>query len=659
MNKESVTDDQAAPSSTVKAVETRHRALPFPLQIVFYLFMALAVWVSVDFFFSIGSFGFYFAQYQYYWVLIGLLMPFVYLLLPATKAARDKIPWYDYLAAIAFCVIPFYFSTQYEVMQWGFWSMDPPLLSYILGIVLVFLVMESGRRSGGNVFLIVCIVLSVIPLISDKLPTAISSMPFKPNELVGHVVFDSEGFMGLPMEVIGGTLMGFLIFAGLLIRTGAGEFFLNLATAIGGHTRGGVAKVAVLGSAFFGSLSGSVLSNIAGTGSITIPGMKKTGFQSYYAGAVEACASTGGVLMPPVMGAVAFVMASMTQIPYSEIIVAALIPSILFYFALMIQVDCYAARNGLKGVPREELPRFWTVFKDGWQFIFVLAFLIWGMLYMRWELLTPFYASALLLLITVVMFKKTGFNLRKLIYYLEGIGKLLVDTIAIILPLAPVVSGLLITGIAPAFTAGILRLSGGVPFFALLLGFVACYILGMAGFLVSAYIFLALGLAPALVASGFDIMGVHLFIIYCAMLSSITPPVAAGAFLAANIAGAPPMKTAMTSMKMGIVLYLIPFFFVYEPALIMKGTVPEMIFHLATALLGVFLLACSMEGYLTGVGVMKTYARVVLGAIGLMLAVPNSTLFYIALGLGVLFIGYLIFTKRKGQGMLIDSQPVD
>ncbi|MCK9274259.1 MAG: TRAP transporter fused permease subunit [Syntrophales bacterium] len=643
-----LTKDKDTQYASKKVDIAAQRKLPFPLQIVFYIFTLLSVLIAVDFFFSLGLLGFYFTEYQYYYILIALLMPFVYLLLPASKTAQSYIPWYDYFAAATIFSIAFYFSTQYEPIQWGYWTMNPPLLSLILGTVLIVLTMESARRTGGTAFLIVCIVLSIVPLISHQLPGVLNAPRFEFKILVGHVAFDSEGFLGLPMKVIGGTLFGFLIFAGILIRTGAGAFFLDMANILGGRSRGGPAKVAVIGSAFFGSLSGSSMANIAGTGSVTIPAMKRYGYPNYYAGAVEACASTGGVLMPPVMGAVVFVMVTMTQIPYATILVAALIPSILFYLGLLIQIDGFAAKNGLKGVTREQLPRFWPVFKNGWHFIFVLIFLVWGLLVMRWEVLTPFYASALLFLIIVIMFKKTGFNLGALLSILEGIGGLLVYTIGIILPLAPVVAALLITGLAPSFTAGILNLSGGIPFITLLLGFIACYILGMTGLLVSAYLFLAMGLAPALEATGFNVLGVHLFIIYYAMLSIITPPVAAGAFLAANIANAKPMQTAVQAMRLGVVIYVIPFFFVYEPALILQeGTVWQISFHIATAVLGVLLIASSLEGYLIGIGKLKVFSRILIGIIGFLIAMPSTAGVLLSFVLAIPIVTLWVIDKRK------------
>jgi TRAP transporter 4TM/12TM fusion protein len=626
--------------------ETRYRDLGTPLQMVFYMCVALAVLLAIDFFFSLGLGGFHLSNWQYYYLLIGVLLPFVFLFIPAKKKASQRIPWYDFLAAALAFVIPVYFSFYVMDMQLGGWSMHPTPFNFTAAFILTLLTLESARRAGGSIFFFVCLFLGVYPLIAPFMPGILQGPEFDLSTLIGHVAFDSEGFMGIPMQVIGGILIGFLVFAGLLIRTGAGDFFLNLAMAMAGHTRGGPAKVAVIGSAFFGSLSGSIFANIVGTGSVTIPAMKKVGFPPHYAGSVEACASTGGVLMPPVMGAVAFVMSSMTGIPYANIMIAAFVPSILYYLGLLIQVDGCAARTGLRGMPREQIPKFWATFKDGWHFIFVLVVLVWGLVYMRWEAITPFYASALLVVLAMLR-KKTRLNGRKMLSLLDGVGKLLVDTLGIILPIALVICGLVVTGVAPSFTSGIVALSGGIPFVALLFGAAACYLLGMVGMLTAAYIFLSMSLAPVLIAAGFNTLATHLFILYYAMLSAITPPVAAGSFLAAGLAGAPPMKTAWTSMKMGVVIYIVPFFFIFEPSLILEGPILNTLFHFSTAVIGVFLLASASEGYMLWIGTLSPLIRVPIWLIGLMLAVPDWKVTLVGGCLGLLFFTGL-YLRRRG-----------
>jgi TRAP transporter 4TM/12TM fusion protein len=452
--------------------------------------------------------------------------------------------------------------------------------------------------------------------------------------------------LGIPMKVIGELLIGFLLFAGLLIKTGAGEFFLNLAFALTGRFRGGPAKVAVISSGFFGSLSGSIFANIIGTGSVTIPAMKKAGFSPHFAASVEACASTGGVLMPPVMGAVAFVMAALTDIPYGKICIAAFIPSFFYYLALLIQVDAYAARFGIKGLPKEQIPAFWATIKAGWHFLFVLLFLIWGLLFLKWEAMTPFYASGLLILLSMVK-KATRIKSKEQIFsLLDGVGKILVETAGIIVPLGLIISGLTITGMAAAFTSGIISLSQGIPLLALLFGAGACFILGMVGLLTPAYIFLAVTLAPSLVTIGFNLMAVHLFIMYYAMLSAITPPVAVGSFLAASLAGAHPMKTAWQSMRLGIVIYIIPFFFVYQPVLILQGgSIFAFLFYFLTCIVGIFFFSGAVEGYMQGVGNLRKGERIFLFIAGLLIAAPDVTITLFGFALAISF--YLFFLWRR------------
>ena len=604
-------------------VETRYRKPPQLVRVIFYIFTVLAVLFAIEFFFSLGIGGYHFSNWEYYYALIALLLPFVFIFIPAWKNMRfDKIPWYDSLLAVITFFIAAYFAFNAREIELGGWAMHPTPFNFVSALILSLLVLESSRRTGGNLFCLICLFFGAYPLFGIYMPGIFKAPVFELPTLVGHVAFDSEGFMGIPMQVVGGILLGFLVFSGLLIKTGAGAFFLDMAMVLAGRFRGGPAKVGVIGSAFFGSLSGSIFANIAGTGSVTIPAMKKLGYPPHRAGAIEACSSTGGVLMPPVMGAVAFVMASMTNIPYASIMLAAFVPSLLYYLGLLLQVDAFAAKAGLKGMPREMIPRFWVAFKDGWHFVFVLFFLVWGLVIMRLEATTPFYASGLLIIFSMLR-KKTRLDWEKLILLIDGVGKLLVDPLGIIIPLGLIVSGLVITGVAPSFTAGIIELSGGNPYVALILGTVTCYLLGMVGMLTPAYIFLAMSLAPVLIASGFSMLATHLFIIYYAMLSAITPPVAAGSFLAAAIAGSHPIKTAWASMKMGIVIYIVPFFFIFEPSLILQGPLKDVLFHFITAIIGVYLLSAGVEGYvLFNIGRINSMARAISIAIGLLWIVP-------------------------------------
>jgi TRAP transporter 4TM/12TM fusion protein len=632
------------PETTV--TEVRYRELGKIMRPVFYGFVLISLLFAANYIFGWGLAGLHLMSWTYYYVLIGLLLPFVFLLFPMRTAHTGKIPWYDWVAAFLSFAISIYFSFNALDMSERGWAMYASPFNFFLALVLCLLVLESARRTGGTIFFVVTLIFFIYPFFSKLAPGILKGIGFTFPSLVNHHAFGSEGLMGIPMKVIGELIIGFLLFAGLLIGTGAGDFFLNLAMTIAGHTRGGPAKVAVVGSAFFGSLSGSIFANIIGTGSVTIPAMKKIGFAPHYAGAVEACASTGGVLMPPVMGAVAFVMASLTDIPYGKICIAAVIPSFMYYMGLLIQVDAYAARIGLKGIPREELPRLSLTFKKGWHFLFVLVVLVWGLLYMRWEAIAAFYASGLLILLAMLR-KGTRLNLKKAASIVDSVGKLLVETIGVILPIGLIVSGLTIGGMAPALTAGILYLSGGIPFFALLLGAVACYLLGMVGLITAAYIFLAVSLAPSLISVGLNMLAVHLFIIYYAMLAAITPPVAAGAFLAAGIAGAHPMKTGLQAMRMGIVIYLMPFFFVFEPSLVLQGRLIDTLWYFTTCVVGTFFICSGTEGYLIGLGNIGKVMRPILFITGVLIAVPEWRSKTIGAALAAILLAFLFLKKQK------------
>jgi TRAP transporter 4TM/12TM fusion protein len=441
-------------------------------------------------------------------------------------------------------------------------------------------------------------------------------------------VFGDAGMIGLPSVIIGDILIGFLLFAGMLLATGAGEFFLKIAQAFLGGFRGGPAKVAVVSSGFFGSLTGSSLSNVVATGSVTIPAMKRMGYSPELAGAIEACASTGGVFMPPIMGAVAFVMAAFLNIEYRTIIIAAAVPSVLYYLGLLMQVDSYAAKNGLKGFSREELPAIKQTLKEGWIYLTVFFFLLWGLLYMRWEMYTPYYATALMFFLSFFR-KKTMMTFTKIIEVLIRVGTIITQSMAIILPIGFIVAGLTIPGTSNSFSAGLIQLAGGNLYLVILIGIAVCYILGMAGMLVSAYIFLAVTLAPALVElGGLNVLAVHLFIIYYAMLSCLTPPVAVVAFLGASIAGASPMKTSLISMRLGFVKYFIPIFFLFNPTLIFQGKVLDGFYHFAASIVGVVIIAGGLDGYLIGIGRLGMISRFFFIASGLLIAFPqwNTTL---------------------------------
>jgi TRAP transporter 4TM/12TM fusion protein len=351
MNTPETSAGAPAPEDHTPASEaTRLGALGSWQSIVFIVLCTggLALGLAYIFGFTLG--GDRLLEGEYYWLFIGLFSAAAFIALPA-YAGQKKIPFYDLIAAVLVIGISIYFATNaWDMVQAGWFNLP-------LGIVIWLLMMELSRRSGGTPFLLVVIVLGLYPLVADYLPGLLMGIPYSFDRMIEAHIFRTEGMMGITTKIVAEIILGFLVFAGVLLATGAGTFFINLANAGFGRYRGGPAKVSVVASAFFGSLSGSIFSNIAGTGSITIPTMKKVGYPPHYAGAIEACASTGGVVMPPVMGAIAFVMAITIGVDYATVMIAAILPSLLFYFGLLLQVDAYAARKGLKGEDPATLPR--------------------------------------------------------------------------------------------------------------------------------------------------------------------------------------------------------------------------------------------------------------------------------------------------------------
>ncbi len=610
--------------------------------ILFLILSTAGILLSVSYIFGIQIFGRVLLNIEYYWLFIAIFSATVFIAMPGRKKARSKSPpWYDLvLAAVIFSICIYFFLNAQDMIMMG-WKNVP------LGVVIWVILMEAARRSGGPSYLVVVLLLGTYPLVADKFPGLFHGISYDFAQTIEAHVFRNEGMMGITTKIVAEIILGFLVFAGVLLATGAGDFFIDLANSIFGRFRGGPAKVSVVASAFFGSLSGSVFSNIVGTGSITIRTMKKVGYPAHYAGAIEACASTGGVVMPPVMGAIAFVMAVTIGVDYSVIMLAAIIPSFLFYLGLLMQVDGYAAKTGMKGLPKAEIPAFTQVLKRGWPFLTVLIFLVWGLLYKRWEYLAPWYASLLMVGLSFLN-RATWMTPKRILQTLRQIGDLITQTSAIILPIAFVVSGLTITGVTGSVTSGLINLGQDNLYLVLLLGIGACYIMGMAGLSIVAYIFLSVTLAPAIIRmAGLNEIAVHLFIVYYAMLAAITPPVAAAAFLGAAVAGAPPMKTSFTAMRLGIVIYFVPLFFIFQPALVLQGNLLPLLYLLPSCVLGIVLISAGCEGYLQGAGIVQNWARLPLVISGFLLSFPTPYVTIIGFVLSAVLAAMVWMKNRK------------
>ena len=538
-------------------------------------------------------------QNHYYYALMGLLLPLCFLIYPSFRSPKSY--WLDgVLSLAAFCTCVFFFINAETMLDYG-WEFSAPAYAVWVSYLLWALIMEGVRRSGGWVLFFLVLVFSLYPIVADMLPGPISGMSSSAAETASYHVMSIESILGLPFRAFAQLVIGFLIFGIALQHTGGGRFFINLAFAMFGHVRGGSAKVAIVSSGLMGSMSGSVITNVLTTGQMTIPAMKKNGMEKEYAAGVEACASTGGVLLPPIMGSTAFVMATFLNVAYTTVALAAAIPAFLYFFGLFIQVDAYAARKGLVGTPRDELPSLTETMKQGWFYIAAFMVLIFLLVYLQREAVAPFYATGMLLVLNQLS-PSHRWNLRDGGSFLVATGKLLMELLTIMAGVGLIVGALSVTGLSGTLVNDLLYLAGDSTLLLLLMGAFTSFFLGIGMTVTAAYVFLAIILAPALIQGGLDPMSVHLFILYWGMLSFITPPVALGAFAAASIAGASALTTGFKAMRLGSVIYFIPFFFVLEPALILSGTLWETLFATIKVIVGIILIAGTLQRYVLAVG---------------------------------------------------------
>ena len=591
--------------------------------------------------------GLVFVENRYLYLLAATVLPVVFLAYPMRGAGTRRLPVYDVvLAALALAGGCYFAWYAQRILNEGWEYSAPPLAIAVAGVYML-LILEAVRRTAGIVITIIALAFAFYPVVADLMPGPISGLPQTLPDTVAYHIISAEAAFGIPMRAFGELVVGFIIFGVALNYTGGGRFFNDVAFALVGHIRGGAAQVGVVSSALQGSISGSVISNVISSGVVTIPAMKRTGFSPHYAGAVEAVASTGAVLMPPVMGSTAFVMASFLGMPYGEIALAAAIPALLFYLGLMFQVDAYSARAGLRGMRRDELPSLRATLKDGWVYIAVFAVLVFFMVQESREALAPFYATALLLVVNQIL-PKHRMSWPRFLDFLAATGRGLAEIVAILLGVGFIIGAFSVTGLSGTLANDLVYLAGDAPIILLIMGAVTSFIFGMGMTVTACYIFLAIVLAPPLVKAGLDPLAVHLFIMYWGMVSFITPPVALASFAAAPLARCNPFAIGFEAMRMGSVMYFVPFFFVLNPALILRGSPGEIVVVIATAVIGILLIAAALQGYLMGLGRIESttlgrLTRLLLFGAGLCLAAPGSAmiglthleLLLLALALGV------------------------
>ena len=468
------------------------------------------------------------------------------------------------------------------------------------GILLALLLLEASRRMLGLAYTVILAFFFVLPLICGYLPGLLHS-PGQTLFRWGEFLFSSyAGIFGFPLELSATIMITYLLFSGLLVYSGAGEFFTNLSSGSLGSVRGGSAKMAIVSAGFFGMVSGSSIANVAAIGSFTIPAMKKTGYPPVYAGAVSAVAGLGGIITPPVMGAVVFLLADFIGMPYIQVCKHAAIPAFFFYLSLFLFGDQEAVRLGIKGLPREALPSIWKTLRNGYWYCIPVLVLMFALIELQWAPERAAILASLSLFLLSLPSKKARLGAAKL-------AKACEDTLRHLLPLAIavaaagiIVGSVTITGIQIGISRELVRVSGGsIPFLLLLTAFTS-FVMGLGVGIVGCYVFLATLVAPALISMGVSPIAAHLFIFYWAVVSDITPPLCLTAFTAASFAKANPMSVGWQATRIGIVTYILPFIWVLKPALITLGTPVEVITVMISTFVGVYGLTVGIGGFFKG-----------------------------------------------------------
>jgi TRAP transporter 4TM/12TM fusion protein len=570
--------------------------------------------------------------------LIFLLYPFSKRISPKQRPSLpDLILWF---ASTGICL--WIFINSYDIMNRAGRFLD---VDVVVGSALILIVLEAARRSTGWPVPLVAIAFLLYSIFGPYLPEFLIHKGYSIKRLSTYLALSTDGVFGVPLGVSANFIFLFILYGAILQKSGAGKFFTDLAFSLTGWTRGGPAKAAVTSSCFFGMISGSSVANTVTTGSFTIPLMKKAGYPAHFAGAVEASASTMGQIMPPIMGAAAFLIAEFLGMPYIKVCIAAAIPAVLSFFAIFMQVHFKAVLMGIQGIPRAELPSLQRTLLDGWHHLISITLLVYFLILN----FSPERAVFWALLATVVcsyLRKHTRMSVRNIFEALRdgAIGS--VEVAAACAAAGIIVGCITMTGLGLKFSSLIADLSGGNLLLALPFTMIACLALGMGVPTTAQYIIIAALVAPALIQLGVVAIAAHLFIFYFGTRADITPPVALAAYAGAGIAGSNPMKTGVTAFQLGIAGYIVPFMFIYGPELLIIGSVPKIVFATLTATFGVYCLAAGVQNCLF----IRTtfYERILLLITSFLLIKPGLTTDLVGLALfGVVYLSQGMRRKKK------------
>jgi TRAP transporter 4TM/12TM fusion protein len=570
---------------------------------------------------------------QYLALFLGLALVTTFLTTPATKKTPSHaLPWYDVVLCFLSLAVSAYAAINWpDIVDTG--GIITPIRT-ALGIASVSLLLEVTRRFFGWTLVLLVIVFIFYALFTSLFPGPLYGRSINWQRLAISLYLDKNALFGITLKVAATIVLAFVVFGQLLFATGGGKTILDFALTVFGKMKGGAAKVPVVASGAFGSLSGVAVANVYATGQLTIPLMKRHKVPSHIAGAIEAVASTGGLILPPVMGVVAFIMATFLNTTYVRVCIAAAIPAVLYYLALYIQIDRFAARHNYGRLPAKETPSIINVMVEGWPFILPIAVLIYTLFGMGLEAETcALYATAAVIIAS--MFKKSNrLTLRKFLSALESSGQGILE-ISVVCAIAGFIIGVVMfTGLGFSLTQVLVTVCGGNLFLLLVFAALMCIILGMGMPIVTVYIIVAIIIAPVLTQLGVSEMAAHMFVFYFGMLSFLTPPVMLSVYAAATLARANSWKTAWLSMRLGIAAYIVPFVFIYNASLLAEGRLEQIAVSAAAAVLGIGMVAIGLEGYL--LASLRWVQRTVLVLGGMALLVPSATAKFIGLGLALL-----------------------
>ncbi len=543
------------------------------------------------------------------------------------------------------------------IQLWTIWDIETFTMRYgdkyigdiIVGSILLFLVLDGTRRAVGWAMVFVAGFFMIHALYAHKFFGFFYGPPTNLAKYIDTLFMTSDGIFGIPLYVASTYIVLFIIFGGILIRSGVGRFFVDLAVALTGHRTGGPAKAAVVASGMTGTVYGSAVANVVTTGSFTIPLMKNYGYRAKFAAAVEACASSGGQITPPIMGAAAFIMAEFLEAPYSYVILAAIIPAFLYFTTIYFMVHVEAEKHGIEKIDKSMLPNVLEVLKGGWHMLLSLVVLIGLLIYGYTAMKAGFWA--IISVIVLSFYKKnTRMSVVDLLGAFEsGIKSTVPVTIACACA-GIIIGSVFVSGLGLKFTQSVIELSGGMLFPLLCLTAISAIILGMGMTTTAVYITVAALIVPSLIQSGIIPVAAHMFAFYFGVVSTITPPVALASFAGAAIAKSPPMSTAVESSKVGIAKYIVPFAFIYNPALLMEGPILLSIYSLIAVLLAYWCMTLGLEGWFNGpLNPLKRMLALV-GSVFLLIP-PQETIYdfsgFILNGFGLLTLISIYFVQGK------------